>query len=271
MRGESFRPCLHVLGALVAGALLAAPLHAQFSTTLKPETVRAFEKYERSAEASLAKRNDGSLSYLWLQEHPNLRDQTLKGEISIERLEEDDVPDGLIHDWVAAMYVPGATIRQFVAVFQDYADYPKIYPQVIRSKVESRQPAVFNVYQRLLKKSTLTVVLDTWHRVRYEELDSKRYLVNSKTLKIQQVKNAGEPDETLLPPGEGGGFLWRMNLYWRLEQAAGGVFAECRSLSLSRDIPTGLGWIIKPVVGKLPRKSLEESLQSTRRAVMELD
>lgn len=68
--------------------------------------------------------------------------------------------------------------------------------------------------------------------------------------------------------GEDGGYLWRMNLYWRLEQEDDGVFAECHSLSLSRDIPRGVGWIVKPFVRSMPRESLEQSLQATRLAVM---
>ena len=68
--------------------------------------------------------------------------------------------------------------------------------------------------------------------------------------------------------GEDGGYLWRMNLYWRLEQEDDGVFAECHSLSLSRDIPRGVGWIVKPFVRSMPRESLEKSLQATRLAVM---
>jgi len=35
--------------------------------------------------------------------------------------------------------------------------------------------------------------------------------------------------------GDDRGFLWRLNAYWRYEQVAGGVIAECESITLSRD------------------------------------
>ncbi len=132
----------------------------------------------------------------------------------------------------------------------------------------SRQGDTFLLYQRLLKKKVLTAVLDTWHEAKYRKLSATRTVVQSRATRIREVKNAGEPDETLLPEGNDSGFLWRLNLYWKLEQDDDGVFAECHSVSLSRRIPTGLGWLIKPFVRKMPRESLETSLQATRVAVM---
>ena len=53
-------------------------------------------------------------------------------------------------------------------------------------------------------------------------------------------------------------------MYWSLETANGGVLAECRTLSLSRDIPNAVAWIMKPFVQSLPRESLTSILQQTR-------
>jgi hypothetical protein len=52
--------------------------------------------------------------------------------------------------------------------------------------------------------------------------------------------------------------------YWTLEEVQGGVVAECRTLSLSRDIPQSLAWAIAPYVEKTPRDSLVSILNSTR-------
>jgi hypothetical protein len=67
--------------------------------------------------------------------------------------------------------------------------------------------------------------------------------------------------------GHGGGFLWRMNSYWRFEEKERGVYVEVESISLTRDIPTGLGWMIRPFVTSIPRESLLMTLGSTRSAV----
>ena len=44
---------------------------------------------------------------------------------------------------------------------------------------------------------------------------------------------------------------------------------ECRAISLTRDIPMGLGWIIEPIVRTLPQESLIHTLDATRKALAE--
>jgi hypothetical protein len=55
--------------------------------------------------------------------------------------------------------------------------------------------------------------------------------------------------------------------YWRFHERNGGVDLECRAISRTRDVPKGLGWIIDPIVRKLPRDSLVNTLEATRRAL----
>jgi hypothetical protein len=42
------------------------------------------------------------------------------------------------------------------------------------------------------------------------------------------------------------------------------VYVECRAISLTRDIPIGLGWVIEPIIRKLPKESLINTLRATR-------
>lgn len=60
--------------------------------------------------------------------------------------------------------------------------------------------------------------------------------------------------------------MWRLNTYWAFEQADGGVFVQCEAISLTRDIPAGLGWMIGPFVNSIPRESLQFTLDATRNA-----
>ena len=72
-----------------------------------------------------------------------------------------------------------------------------------------------------------------------------------------------------MPEGHDGGYLWRMNTYWRFEERDGGVYVQCESISLTRDIPRGLGWLIEPFVTSIPRESLQDTLGNTRLAVLQ--
>ena len=54
----------------------------------------------------------------------------------------------------------------------------------------------------------------------------------------------------------------------RREEGEGGAYVECRAISLTRDVPTGLGWIIAPIIQKLPGESLIHTLEATRQAIL---
>jgi hypothetical protein len=130
-----------------------------------------------------------------------------------------------------------------------------------------RKGEEFQVYLRLVKKKVLTVVLDTYHEVHYFQVDATRWYSRSTSTRISEVENAGKADERVLPPGEGHGFLWRLNSYWRFQERDGGVYVECEAISLTRAIPVGLGWMIQPIIRSLPRDSLIHTLEATRSAL----
>jgi hypothetical protein len=121
---------------------------------------------------------------------------------------------------------------------------------------------------RLRKKKVITVVLDTEHEVHYFQLDPLRWYSRSYTTRIAEVDNPGEPDERQLPPGADHGFLWRLYSYWKFQERDGGVYVECQALSLTRNVPLGLGWLIEPIIRQLPRESLANTLRATRDAAL---
>jgi hypothetical protein len=44
---------------------------------------------------------------------------------------------------------------------------------------------------------------------------------------------------------------------------------QCEAVSLTRDVPAGLSWLVGPLVRAIPRESLQVSLGATRDAVVE--
>jgi hypothetical protein len=248
----------------IALALVALPVYA---AELTPKTVEAFDRYIAVTEQRLA----DSKVFLWTDESADRARRVKAGEVVVEPFRGKPVlavPDGLVHDWVGSVFIPGATLERTLAMVQDYNHHKDIYkPDVIDSRVISHNGNDFHIYLRLLKKKVITVVLNSEHEVKYTRLDTTRWRSASRTTKIAEVERAGKPDEREKPPGAGEGFLWKLNSYWRFEERDGGTWVECEAISLTRDVPTGLGWIIEPIIRDLPKESLANTLRSTRTAL----
>jgi hypothetical protein len=179
-----------------------------------------------------------------------------------------ETPDGLIHHWIGAVFIPRATLAMVLALVQDYDRHQEIYkPEVVRSHLIKHDGNDYQIFYRLREKKVITVTLNTNHDVLYFPIDATHCRSRSVATRIAEVADADQPTEREKPVGHDGGFLWRMNSYWRFEQKDGGVFVEVESVSLTRDIPLGLGWLIKPFVTSIPRESLVMTLGATRSAV----
>ena len=257
---------LFLFGALAAGfgTAFAADLIA---AELKPRTIEAFNEYMRKAEARVDQQTQ-SADFLWVDGAPDRKRQALEGKVLAQPFVgsgDVDAPDGLIHDWVGAVFIPGVTLDQTLKFVQDYDNNKNFYkPEVLDSKILSRDGDRFKIFLRLLKKKVLTVVLNTNHDVRYFRVNANRAYSRSYTTRIAEVDNAGKPNERELPPGNDHGFLWRLNSFWRFEQRDGGVYMECEAISLTRDLPAGVGWIVNPIIRSLPKDSLASTLAETR-------
>ena len=262
-----------MIGLIVAPAPVGA-------TELKPEAVQGFEQYLRLTERRMQGELAPGGAFLWVDALAEPRRsetyaQLQRGEVISSRLQTPDpsgrssTPGALIHHWVGTIFIPGASLRQALALVQDYDHHSEYYkPEVEKSKTIERAGDDFKVYLRLMQKKIITVVLDTEYSVHYRQLDATRAFSDSNSTRIAEVAHPGEANERLMPPGNDDGFLWRLNSYWRFSEANHGVYIQCEAISLTRDIPTGLNWLIAPFIESIPKESLEFTLHSTRSAVL---
>lgn len=240
---------------------------------LRPETVTAFNQYVQQREMQISRELSGG-PFLWIDNLPTLqrgKDYELlrKGEVITGHMPApEDVPHGMIHHWIGTVFIPGVTLARTIAFLQDYDDQYKFYaPDVQRSKLLERNGNDFKVFLRLKKTKIVTVILDTTYDVKYVPMTADRATSYSYNTRIAEVENAGKPNESEKPVGDDSGFMWRLSSYWRFLQRDGGVFVQLEAISLTRDIPAGLGWLVKPFVTSIPRESIEFTLGRTRRAL----
>ena len=179
------------------------------------------------------------------------------------------MPGGMILHSVGLAFIPGANVDDVLAILEEFEREAVYYaPDVERSKIESHDVRIhFQVLLRFRRKKVVTVVLDTEHDVRYFRDSPTMAHSRSSTVRISQVENPGGKDERLKPAGDDDGYLWRMDTWWRIVERDGGVYVQSEVVSLTRDIPTGVGWLVKPFVTSIPQESLEFTMDATRKAV----
>jgi len=258
-----------LLPLLAAGAAAAE---------LKAEARQVWENYVRLTESRLDQ--EQKAGFLWVDRLPEPQrklalERVRRGETVIESLETRDggrplkPPGALIHHWVGTGFIPGATVKQTVALIQDYGNHPKYYaPDVEQTRILQRDGDTFDVFLRFRKHKVITVVINSWHRATYGSVSPTRAFSRSHSTRTAEVDDPGETDEREKPPGDQQGFLWAINSYWRFEERDGGVYVECEALSLTRDVPTGLGWLIGKFIKSIPKESLQFTMDRTRAALL---
>ena len=189
--------------------------------------------------------------------------------VTLDQGQEIEVPGGLVQDWIGAMFLPGVTLDKVRAVLQDYPNYKNYFkPEVVESRVDKKDGDRFDIFLRLFKNQFLTVVLNTNYSVQYGNLGPTRMYVNSHSTRIAEVKDPRKKKyDQEQTPGDDDGLLWRINSYWRLQEADNGVYAELEAVSLSRDVPLGLGFLLKGFLEQFPKDSMQNTLQGLRQAL----
>ncbi len=196
----------------------------------------------------------------------NVAPQRLRsGEVVLEQLSPpEQLPDALLHHWRGTAFAPGASAADFERLLRDFSAYPRRFaPEVLEARVLSGQGDRLEAWMRVRQKHVLTVVLDTTYDVSFGRLDAGDGYSASRSTRIYELDSQQQP----LSPAAEHGFLWRLNSYWTYEERDGGLYLQIESVSLSRAIPAGLGWALRPYVESVPRESLEFTLRSACKAI----
>jgi hypothetical protein len=257
--------CGLLLLAAAPGCTLAEPA---------PAAVAAFDTYISTLESRLAQQHrspDGFLAPVSPSGQGQSEMRLRQGELIIEQITPStaaDLPGAMLYHWRGTAFAPGATAADFERLMKNFDAYPqKFSPQVLQSKILTQQDDHFQVLMRIRQKHVISVVMDTTYDVTFARLDTLRGYSISRSTQISEIDSPGTRHERALSTSEEHGFLWRLYTYWSFEERDGGLYMQIESVSLTRSIPTGLGWAIGPFVESVPRESLEFTLRSTCNAL----
>jgi hypothetical protein len=227
--------------------------------------LNAFNAYAGKVEARLEMEHRARMVVT-----PGMAERLRRGEVIVEQLSPTgSEPEGaMLHDWRGTAFAPGATAADLERVLRDFAAYPQRFaPEVLQARVLSTRGDELTAWMRVRQKHVLTVVMDSTYDVQFGRRDARSGWSASRSTKIAEIGGYGTANERALDASEEHGFLWRLNSYWTYEERDGGLYIQIESVSLSRAIPTGLGWALRPYVESVPRESLEFTLRAACKAV----
>ncbi len=268
--------------AVVAGLLaccVTVPALPAAAAELRPATAEAFDRYVSSVEARRARELSAPGGFLGSDvgdpaRATGVRREVLAGAVPVTCLAKPadgtgiEVPGGLIHHWRGTVFVPGVSLDEVLSELRQPAAGSHVQEDVLESRVLWRDGDRSRVFLKLVRRQIVTVTYDTEHDVRYVRLDGMRAWSRSASLKIAEVENAGASGEREKPVGRDRGFLWRLNSYWRYEQVPGGVLIELESVTLSRDIPSLVRPLARPIVNHIARESMTRTLETVRTRIL---
>lgn len=257
-----------------AAALLLAAVNSS-AAHLNPAAEQAFAAYITKLEQRLDRQHASPDTYLaTLNGEPSARaaveGRLFSGGTWIEPVNGGtwQAAGALMHHWRAAAFVPGAAPDEMLTLLRNPNRLSRYYaPQIVSSQMLPSSGKLISLI-RFKKKKVVTVVLDAQFEGRNELTGADRGYSISRSQHIWQVEDPGTPREHRRPEGDDDGFLWRLNSYWSFAETQNGLLIECEAVSLTRNIPLGLGWLISPIIETLPRESLEFTLKATKNALV---
>jgi hypothetical protein len=267
-------PPLHFSRALpvLCGLLifLAAPVCAEGAPP--PAAVSAFDTYVQRVESRLARQHRSPDDFLTMKAPATENEARLRrGELIVEQLTPSggvELTGALLHHWRGTAFEAGATAEEFERLMRDFNAYPQHFaPEVIQARALASPDGHLQAWMRVRQREVITVVMDSTYDVSFGQLDVRHGYSISQSTRIAEIDSPGTSKERALGSEEEHGYLWRLNTYWSYEERDGGLYMQVESVSLTRSIPTGLGWAVRPFMGSIPRESLEFTLHSACNAL----
>ena len=225
--------------------ILLAPLACASvrAAELKPATAAAFDRYIKAAEEDMDK-HKGFRDFLWLdRQDPKQKSLVWLGQSTIVPLttldqgQEIQVPDGQIQHWLGLAFLEKATLDKMSIILLNFNEYFHMMPlQIMESKTTKHEGDQYEAFLRLFKKQVSAVVLNVNESAKYTQVDPMRAVIACRSTHIGEVERPRKKKtyDQERPAEDAAGYLWRLNVYLRMEEADNGVYVEIEMITLAR-------------------------------------
>jgi hypothetical protein len=240
---------------------------------LTAEAIAGWRAYVAAVDGDRDDRDRRGVAFVAGELRPDAagwRDRLRTGEVIIEQVDpprtgdgDVEVPSADVHHWRGTIFIPGISAHGLVdAIERDGPDTRQ--DDVLDARILERRPGWQRVFLRVRRSKVVTVIYNTEHVVRFARPAPDRAGSTTTATRIAEIEHAGTPEERERTPGHDRGFLWRWNASWRYLDTPGGVLVECESLSLSRETPMLVRYLVAPMVRSTAREAMGTTLEALR-------
>ena len=259
--------------SIVLIALILICVRPAEPTTVTSKTLQAWNESIQQTRNELAEESCATDRFLLIDRQPNKVAKIQSGEILAFHGPHGGllpIPSGLIHHWIGTVFIPNASAANTVRVLQDYDSYAEIYkPAVTRSKLLTRKSDEFTYRLQFAEKGFgLKAGLLGDFRSKYYRLNSTTGYTITESTSLSELANPGTPDERIVPLAASRGYVEGVFTIVRYREATGGLYVEIETLTLSRDIPASVRWMVSPLVQRFSRQVMTGTLDHFRNQVI---
>ena len=205
-----------------------------------PEISAAFDRYVKVTEAGMQARHSPD-DFLWLSQHRKEKTMVWMSQNFLipretpDHGEKIEIPGASLQHWLGAVYLETANLDRIGFMLLNYASYKNFFPpQVTESRLVKRDGFHFDASLRLRKRQITQVALDADITSQYQAVDPQRATIVTRATRIRDAEHSKKKDSDRDPAsGQPSDYLWGLNLYWHLEEANPGVYAELELISLA--------------------------------------
>lgn len=206
-------------GVLARAALWCAAfltfLSPTDAATLNQDTVNVWEDYIQNANVQIQDRVKPGRHFLCMDESGDRAAKVRRGEAVVwaaGATTPKEIPSGLIHDWIGAVYIANTTLDQVLPIVRDYSRYKDYFrPAVIDSKVVALGDTEDSFSMVLASRGPFRKsALDSEYKSSQVRVDDVRRYTVAETTRVQEIAEYGSGRQHTLPEGEGTGLIWRL-------------------------------------------------------------
>jgi hypothetical protein len=254
------------------GVVLLAVATLARSGELSPSTIQAWNEYLSTVESCAQQRLEAGKTFLWIDEAPDRAARLRDGEVIVSPgspHQPQRVASGLIHDWIAAAFIPETGIDRVISSLREYDEYSQIYrPAVVRSKELFSDGDQDRFSLLLISKGIAKMAVDAEFNSTFTRSGNRAWRV-ARATHLREIEDYGQRGQKMLPEDHGMGYVWRFYSISRMEERDGGVYLETELVALSRDVPASIEWLIAPMIRRVAKNALSAMLEDTRKAVID--